>query len=64
MVTLIWEELYEPEVNNYELHFGKTELNPDRGRVGVIYGRKLPWQERLEIVLMGDTHLSHIRTGS
>jgi len=47
-----------------ELKTAKTRLNPDRGRVGVIYGGKLPWQERLERVPMGDTRLGHIRTGS
>ena len=43
MVTLIQDELYEPEDNNRELKTGKTRLNPDRGRVEVIYGGKLPW---------------------
>ena len=33
MVTMIWNELYEPEDNNYETKNGKTGLNPDRGRV-------------------------------
>ena len=44
-----------------ELKTGKTRLNLDRGRVGVIYGGKLPWQDHLERVPMGDTHLGHIR---
>ena len=47
-----------------ELKIGKTGLNPDKGRVGEIYGGKLPWQERLERVLVGDTHLGHIRPSS
>ena len=47
-----------------ELKTGKTGLNSDRGRVGVIYRDKLPWQKRLERVSVGDTHLGHIRTGS
>jgi hypothetical protein len=37
MVILIYDELYEPEDNKYELKTGKTGLNPDRGRVGVVY---------------------------
>ena len=47
-----------------ELKNGKTGLNPDRGRVGVIYGGKLPWLESLERIPVGDTRFSHIRTGS
>ena len=46
-----------------ELKTSKTGLNPDRERVGVIYGGKLPWQECLERVPVGDTRLGHIRTG-
>jgi hypothetical protein len=33
------------------------------GRVGVIYGGKLPWQECQERIPVGDIHLGHIRTG-
>ena len=47
-----------------ELKTDKTGQNLDRGRVGVIYGDKLPWQERLERVPVGDTRLGHIRTSS
>jgi hypothetical protein len=47
-----------------ELKTGKTRLNPDRGRVRIIYGGKLPWQELLERVPVGGTRLDHIRTGS
>ena len=48
-----------------KLKTGKTGLNLDRGQVGVIYGGKLPWQDRLERVPMGDhTRLGHIKTGS
>jgi exonuclease I len=37
MVTLIWNELYEPNDNNWELKNGKPKLNLDRGRVEIIY---------------------------
>ena len=47
-----------------ELKICKTRLNPDRGRVGVIYGGKLPWQDHLVRDPVGDTRLGHIRTGS
>jgi hypothetical protein len=47
-----------------ELKTGKHGLNPESGRVRVIYGGKLPWQESLERVSVRDTRLGHIRTGS
>ena len=47
-----------------ELKTDKTGLNLDTGRVGVIYRDKLPWQERLKRVPVGDTRLGHIKTGS
>jgi hypothetical protein len=47
-----------------ELKTDKTGLNLERGRVRVIYGGKLPWQESLERVFVRDTRLGHIRTGS
>ena len=50
--------------NNGILNLLNLKLNPDMGRVVVNYGGSLSWQECLDRVLVGDTRLGHISTGS